>query len=221
MLLKGKFCIFALIYGIRKRYTVVPICSLQHRWWGLVLAETHPAQWVTLLICMTVNYILLPVGSTVVPQMQPWLLPVAVVCACVMVLSCVVIIIIAGIIIARRRQSSKYSVHWFSLMIVLSYDCVMSPFCLLLSSLFIHFCFYYPDFYLYDESSLLSFSEFPFPLPLPQWEAFTYLVHACYILHTKNTVNSPCILYKSRIHNFLEMDSIGDFIYSILAYCLT
>ena len=104
--------------------------------------------------------------------MQPWLLPVVVVCACVLVLSCVVIIIIAGIVIARRRQSSKYSVHWFSLMIVLPYDCVMSPFCLLLSSLFIHFCFYYPDFYLYDESSLLSFSElllFPPPslTPLP------------------------------------------------------
>ena len=62
------------------------------------------------------RYFLLPIGSTAVPQMQPWVVPVVVVC--VLVLSCVVVIIIvAGIIIVRRRQSGKYN--------VLSYDCVV------------------------------------------------------------------------------------------------
>ena len=84
------------------------------------------------IICMTVHYFLLPVGSTAVPQMQPWLLPVVVVFVCVMVLSCVVIIIIVGVVMLRRRQSSKYSVHWFSLMIVL---------CLPFVSYWVHFLF--------------------------------------------------------------------------------
>ena len=42
------------------------------------------------------------------PQMQPWLVPVTVVCSCVLLLSCVVIIIIGIIIVRRRRYSSKY-----------------------------------------------------------------------------------------------------------------
>ena len=58
------------------------------------------------------------IGSTAVPQAQPWVVPVVVVCVCVLVVSCVVIIIVVGIVIVKRRQSSKYSVHWFSLMTV-------------------------------------------------------------------------------------------------------
>ena len=72
----------------------------------------------------------------------------------------------------------------------------MSPFCLLLSSLFIHFCFTALIFtcmmmHHYRHSRSSSSST---PLPLPQWEAFTYLVPykkhcelALYIVLTKNT----------------------------------
>ena len=50
------------------------------------------------------------------PQMQPWVVPVVIVC--VLVISCVVVItVVAGIIIVRRRQSGKYN--------VLSYDCIV------------------------------------------------------------------------------------------------
>ena len=55
-----------------------------------------------------------PIGSIpVATTPQPWVVPVIVVCVCVLVLSCVVIIVVVGIIV-RRRQSSKFSVHWFS-----------------------------------------------------------------------------------------------------------
>ena len=63
----------------------------------------------------TTSIFLFTIGSTPVPQMQPWVVPVVVV---FVVISCVVIIIIVRIIIMRKRQSSKYRVLWFSIMIM-------------------------------------------------------------------------------------------------------
>ena len=121
------------------------------------------------IICMTVHYFLLPVGSTAVPQMQPWLLPVVVVCACVMVLSCVVIIIIAGIVIARRRQSSKYSVHWFSLMIVLCLPFVSYWVYFLFTFVFTTLIFTCMMNHHYCHSRSSSPSPFPNERPLLTW----------------------------------------------------
>ena len=47
------------------------------------------------------------IGSIPLPEMPLWLVPVAVVCSCVLVLSCVAIII-AGIVVVRKIKSSKY-----------------------------------------------------------------------------------------------------------------
>ena len=49
---------------------------------------------------------LLPTGSTPVPQVQPWLTPVAVICACVLVLVCVTVIIV-GVVVGLKRCSGK------------------------------------------------------------------------------------------------------------------
>ena len=56
------------------------------------------------------------IGLTpVIPTPQSVVVPVVVGIVCVLVISCVVIIIIiVGVVIVKRRQSSKYSVHWFS-----------------------------------------------------------------------------------------------------------
>ena len=40
--------------------------------------------------------------------MQPWLVPVVVVCVCVLVISWVVIIVVVVGVVIMRRQSSKY-----------------------------------------------------------------------------------------------------------------
>ena len=48
----------------------------------------------------------LPTGSTPVPQMQPWLIPVVVIIGCVLVLICITVIII-GVVVALNRRSGK------------------------------------------------------------------------------------------------------------------
>jgi len=49
---------------------------------------------------------ILPTGSTPVPQVQPWLIPVVVICACVLVLVCVAIIIV-GVVVGFKRHSGR------------------------------------------------------------------------------------------------------------------
>ena len=49
---------------------------------------------------------LLPTDSTPIPQVQPWLIPVVVICACVLVLVCVTVIII-GVVVGLKRHSGK------------------------------------------------------------------------------------------------------------------
>ena len=48
----------------------------------------------------------LPTGSTPIPQVQPWLIPVVVICACVLVLVCVTIIIV-GVVVRFKRHVGK------------------------------------------------------------------------------------------------------------------
>lgn len=45
-------------------------------------------------------------GSTLAPQVQPWLIPVVVICACVLVLVCVAIVIV-GVVVGLKRHSGK------------------------------------------------------------------------------------------------------------------
>lgn len=50
--------------------------------------------------------LILPTGSTPIPQVQPWLIPVVVICACVLVLVCVTIIIV-GVVMRLKRHAGK------------------------------------------------------------------------------------------------------------------
>jgi len=45
-------------------------------------------------------------GSAPVPQVQPWLIPVVVMCACVLVLVCFTIIVI-GVVVRLKRHLGK------------------------------------------------------------------------------------------------------------------
>jgi len=49
---------------------------------------------------------LLRTDSTPVPQVQPWLIPVVVICACLLVLVCVTIIIV-GVVMRLKRHAGK------------------------------------------------------------------------------------------------------------------
>ena len=49
---------------------------------------------------------LLPTGSTPIPQVQPWLIPVVVIIAFALVLVCVAIVIIF-VVVGLKRYSSK------------------------------------------------------------------------------------------------------------------
>ena len=48
----------------------------------------------------------LPTGSTPVPQVQPWLIPVVVIVACLLVLVCATIVVI-GVVVGLKRHSGK------------------------------------------------------------------------------------------------------------------
>lgn len=63
------------------------------------------------MFLITVRYTmscLLPTESTPVTQVQPWMIPVVVISACVLVLICVTIIAI-GVVVGLKRSSSKYA----------------------------------------------------------------------------------------------------------------
>jgi len=54
-------------------------------------------------------HLLLFTASTPVPQMQPWLIPVAVICACVLVLVCATIIIVAVVVGFKKYSGNEGS----------------------------------------------------------------------------------------------------------------